>query len=146
MILCPTFHFTSVFFGRYNTWMDIMVYNIKDLSDQFLFHFTYRCLPFIIFVFTILPKPELRVSRQYEIGIIERTYCSHSGFSGLLSRASNILPDARLMGYEFYQCLDYPFKLSNTSFTFCLINNSIIPSITFYLLYYHYSNRAVVKL
>ena len=64
-------------------------------------------------VFTILPKSELRVSRQYEIGIIERTYCSYSGFSGLLSRASNILPDARLMGYEFYQCLDYPLSLGS---------------------------------
>jgi len=64
-------------------------------------------------VFTILPKSELRVSRQYEIGIIERTYCSYSGLSGLLSRASNILPDARLMGYEFYQCLDYPLSLGS---------------------------------
>jgi len=64
-------------------------------------------------VFTILPKSELRVSRQYEIGIIERTYCLYFGFSGLLSRASNILLDARLMGYEFYQCLDYSLFLGS---------------------------------
>jgi NADH:ubiquinone oxidoreductase subunit D len=64
-------------------------------------------------VFTILPKSELRVSRQYEIGIIERTYCLYFGFPGLLSRASNILPDARLMGYEFYQCLDYSLFLGS---------------------------------
>ena len=40
-------------------------------------------------------------------------HINNSGFSGLLSRASNILPDARLMGYEFYQCLDYPLSLGS---------------------------------
>ena len=61
-------------------------------------------------VHNILSKSELRVSRQYEIGIIERQYCSYSGFPGLLPRAPNIWPDARLMGHEFYQCPDYPIS------------------------------------
>ena len=80
-----------------------------DVSSRRTDRLPYRMIQFgrkLKEVHNISPKPELRVSRQYEIGIIERTYCSYSGFSGLLSRASNILPDARLMGYEFYQCLD----------------------------------------
>ncbi len=64
-----------------------------DVSSRRTDRLPYRMIQFgrkLKEVHNISPKPELRVSRQYEIGIIERQYCSYSGFPGLLPRAPNI--------------------------------------------------------
>jgi len=51
--------------------------------------------------------------RLYEIGIISKVFCLYYGLSGLLSRSANILIDARLSGYEFYQCFKYSLFISS---------------------------------
>lgn len=46
-------------------------------------------------------------SRLYEIGIISRNYNLYFGISGIIARASGIMLDARLLGYEFYSSFDF---------------------------------------
>jgi NADH:ubiquinone oxidoreductase subunit D len=57
----------------------------------------------------------LWISRLYEIGIINRDYCYYYGISGVISRSASIKLDARLLGYECYNLLDYSIFLSTTA-------------------------------
>ena len=66
-----------------------------------------------LMIHNILSINQLWSTRLYEIGIISKVFCLYFGLSGLLSRSANILIDARLTGYEFYQCLKYSLFISS---------------------------------
>ena len=101
------FHAAFLLLGRlrYDVslfWIDAFVYWLIHYSRQ------------IKEVHNILSTSQLWSSRLYEIGLITKPFSLFFGLSGLLARSSNVLIDARLTGYEFYQCLKYSLFVSST--------------------------------
>ena len=100
------FHATFILIGRLRYdislfWIDAFVYWLIHYSRQ------------LKEIHNILSINQLWSTRLYEIGIISKVFCLYFGLSGLLSRSANILIDARLTGYEFYQCLKYSLFISS---------------------------------
>lgn len=58
----------------------------------------------------ILSTNRIWRTRLYEIGIVIKDCCLYSGLTGLLSRSTSIIIDARFTGYEFYEELNYPIS------------------------------------
>lgn len=46
-------------------------------------------------------------SRLYEVGIVSRNFSLYFGISGIIARATGIMLDARITGYEYYNALDF---------------------------------------
>jgi len=101
------FHAVFILLGRLR--YDISLGRINALIDR-LIHST-RKLKEIHNILSINP---IFKDRQHEIGFIERDFSSYFGSSGVLSRSATIYPDARFIGYEFHQCIDY-FRYSSSS-------------------------------
>ena len=84
--------------GRINALIDRLIHSTRKLKE----------------IHNILSINPIFKDRQHEIGFIERDFSSYFGSSGVLSRSATIYPDARFIGYEFHQCIDY-FRYSSSS-------------------------------
>ena len=51
-------------------------------------------------------------SRLYEIGIVPSDFCLYFGISGVVARAAGIMLDARIIGYEYYNAIDFALFFS----------------------------------
>jgi NADH:ubiquinone oxidoreductase subunit D len=52
-------------------------------------------------------------SRLYEIGIISKNFNLNFGISGIMARATGIMLDARIIGYEYYNAIEFFSILSD---------------------------------
>ena len=89
-----------------------------DLSLRWIDCFTYFSLQFtkkLKEIHNVLSSNRLWILRLYEIGIIDRDFCLYSGVTGCIARSGKILLDARILGYECYQCFDYSIFLGSNS-------------------------------
>jgi NADH:ubiquinone oxidoreductase subunit D len=55
---------------------------------------------------------EIFRSRLFEIGIVSLDFNLYFGISGVIARAAGIMVDARMIGYEYYNALDFILFLS----------------------------------
>jgi NADH:ubiquinone oxidoreductase subunit D len=46
-------------------------------------------------------------SRLYEIGIVSKNFSLYFGISGIIARATGIMLDGRIIGYEYYNSIDF---------------------------------------
>ena len=76
-------------------------------------------------IHNLLTLNQLWIARLYEIGIISKVFCLYFGLSGLLARSSNVWLDGRLLGYEYYQSLNY------SCFAASLVNVHLIVSVLY---------------
>lgn len=108
LLIGSRFHLAFLYIGRNR--FDVSLVFIESLF-YWLLNFTRR----LIELFNILSYNNIWIKRLYEIGIISREIILYFGLSGLLIRASGILLDFRLFGYEAYYLLGFNSYISFVS-------------------------------
>jgi len=108
MLIGSRFHLAFLYIGRNR--FDVSIVFVESVF-YWLLSFTRR----LVELFNLLSFNSIWIKRLYEIGIINRDTVLFFGLSGLLIRASGILLDLRLFGYEVYGSIGFNSYISFVS-------------------------------
>ena len=100
------FHVAFVLIGRLR--YDISLFWLNSFT-YWLIHYSKK----IKEIHNILSVNRLWRTRINEIGIIKKDFCLYFGLSGICCRSVMIILDARFLGYEFYNSINYSIYFSS---------------------------------
>ncbi len=119
-----------------------------DISLYFIDSLLYWLLNYsrkLIEIHYILSINRIWRTRPNEIAIINTNFCLYYGLSGIISRSINIWIDGRIIGFEYYNELNYLIysgSIGDCLDRYILRLNEIIESckIIYYIIYYYCLN------